>query len=39
MTIDRFLALSNSALKVVIRKSYSNVEIILEVNNVIVVET
>ena len=33
MTKDRFLALSNSALKMASGKNYSEVGIILEVNN------
>ena len=33
MTSDRFLALSNSALKVVSGKNYSRVGIILELSN------
>ena len=36
MRIDRFLALSNSALKVVRGENYSKVGIILEVNNKVV---
>ena len=39
MTRDRFLALSNSTLKVVGGKSYSKFGIILEVNNEVVVKT
>ena len=38
MTSDRFLALSNSALKVFSGKNYSKVRIIFEVNNEVVVE-
>ena len=38
MTSDRFLALNNSALKVVIGENYSKVGIALEVNNEVVVE-
>ena len=39
MTSDRFLALSNSALKKVSGKNYSKVGIILKVNNEVVAET
>ena len=39
MTSDRFLALSNSALKVVSGNNHYKVGIILEVNNEFVVET
>ena len=38
MTSDRFLALSNLTLKVVIGKNYSKFEIILEVNNTVALE-
>ena len=38
MTRDRFLALSNSTLKVLSGKSYSRFGIILEVNNTVVLE-
>ena len=39
MTSDQFLALSNSALKVLKGKNYSKVWIILDINNEVVVET
>ena len=38
MTSDRFLALSNSALKVLIG-NYSKIGVVLEVNNEVLVET
>ena len=39
MTSDRFLALSNSALKVVSEKNYPKVGIIFGVNSKVLVET